>query len=189
MKDCGCDELLAGERYVEQLYERYHRLMFFVAGKYSSDPGQYEDIVQDCLVKLAEKTETLRTLSEPALASYIMAAAKNTALNYVRRQNYDQKLIVHYEDVVANLTAWQSLDASLDDVVIELEDRERVRAIWSQLDEETRRILEGKYYLEYENWELARILGVKTDSVRMKLTRARRKVLELLTEGEEHDKT
>ena len=37
-----------------------------------------------------------------------------------------------------------------------------------------------KYYLVMDNEEISRELGVKTDSVRMKLTRARREVMRIL---------
>lgn len=47
-------------------------------------------------------------------------------------------------------------------------------------------LLERKYILGYENEELGRMLGCRTDSVRMKLTRARRKVLRLM--GKEAEK-
>lgn len=180
---------MTDEEFMEWLYDKYHRLIFFTVKKYDLEGEPYEDIVQDCLVKLTEKTETLRALPEPALVSYIVAAAKNTAISCMRRQSAEQKLLLCYEDLAEDLTARGSLDASLDDVLIQLEDRERVRAVWSRLDAETKCILEGKYYLGYDNGELAQILGVKLDSVRMKLTRARRKVLALLAKGENHDKT
>lgn len=176
------------EKFIERLYDKYHRLIFFTIKKYDVTEELCEDIAQDCLVKLTEKVETLRTLPEPALASYIVATARNTTIDHWRRQTCEQKMIISFEDIIGNLSEWETPDSSLDDVIIQLEDRELVRAVWSKLDEETKRILEGKYWLEYENWELAQILGVKPDSVRMKLTRARRNLSKLLIEGGYDDK-
>lgn len=180
---------MSDERFIEQLYDKYHRLIFYTVKKYDLIGEPYEDIVQDCLVKLTEKVETLRALSEPALVSYIMATAKNTTMNCVRRQSRKQKNIICYEDVIDDLTAREAPDSSLDDVLIRLEDREQIRAIWPRLDTASKRILEAKYYLEYDDRELAQIWGIKPNSVRMRLTRARRKLLELLMEGEGHDET
>ena len=75
---------------------------------------------------------------------------------------------------------------SLDETVFCREEVQRLREIWPQLDGETRMLLERKYILGYENEELGRMLGCRTDSVRMKLTRARRKVLRLM--GKEAEK-
>ena len=47
-------------------------------------------------------------------------------------------------------------------------------------DENTRWLLEARYILDYSDGELARELGVKPDSVRMALTRARRKARRLM---------
>lgn len=47
--------------------------------------------------------------------------------------------------------------------------------------------MEGKYILGYTDAELADMLGCKKSSVRMKLTRARRRAFQLMTE-EEGDK-
>lgn len=49
-----------------------------------------------------------------------------------------------------------------------------------RLDENTRWLLEARYILDYSDGELARELGVKPDSVRMALTRARRKARRLM---------
>lgn len=51
---------------------------------------------------------------------------------------------------------------------------------WPRLDENTRWLLEARYILDYSDGELARELGVKPDSVRMALTRARRKARRLM---------
>ncbi len=52
--------------------------------------------------------------------------------------------------------------------------------VWPRLDENTRWLLEARYILDYSDGELARELGVKPDSVRMALTRARRKARRLM---------
>ena len=54
--------------------------------------------------------------------------------------------------------------------------------MWVRLTEEEQLLLEGKYILGYEDGELAGMLGCKKDSVRMKLTRARRRALRLMLE-------
>lgn len=57
---------------------------------------------------------------------------------------------------------------------------EGLAQVWPRLDENTRWLLEARYILDYSDGELARELGVKPDSVRMALTRARRKARRLM---------
>ena len=64
--------------------------------------------------------------------------------------------------------------------------------IWPVLPKETQILLKGKYILGYTDQELACQLKCKPSSIRMKLTRARRAALLLLSERnevKEHDKT
>ena len=78
-------------------------------------------------------------------------------------------------------------EPSLDKRIMLAEQKERLMQIWSSLPEEDRLLLEGKYILGYTDAELADMLGCKKSSVRMKLTRARRRAFQLMTE-EEGDK-
>ena len=65
-----------------------------------------------------------------------------------------------------------------------MEEKELLVQIWGSLSEEDRLLLEGKYILGYHDDELATMLGCRKDSVRMKLTRARRRAFQrMLKEG------
>ncbi len=57
--------------------------------------------------------------------------------------------------------------------------------ILALLSNSDRNILIYKYFLNYNDSQIAALIGVKPDSVRMALTRARRKVRELWKEKEE----
>lgn len=73
------------QHFMAELYRRHERLMYYIAGNYTTDAFQREDIVQAALVALMRNEATLRTLSEPARLSYIAAAVRNTAINARKR--------------------------------------------------------------------------------------------------------
>ncbi len=60
------------------------------------------------------------------------------------------------------------------------EELEALRRVLQKLDLRTQCLLEGYYILEKPMAELGAELGIKPSSVRMSLTRARKKVFELL---------
>ena len=76
---------------------------------------------------------------------------------------------------------------SLDEQVSLSELKARLSALWPRFSEEEQILLEGKYILGYTDQELALQVECKPASIRMKLTRARRRALQILTEGEWHD--
>lgn len=152
--------------------------MFFTAQKYLSDLSQQEEVVQESLSKLIEKVDTLRALQRSVLASYIVATVRNSAISYLRTQAR-LKEVISLEDLREEPASLESMDEAL----ILQEELAPLRTIWPQLSREDRLLLEGRYLLEYSNVELGAQLGYDPAHVRMKLTRARRKVLKLIKKG------
>lgn len=48
--------------FMEDLYRRHERLMYYIAGKYTANAQRREDIVQTAVVSLLRKEATLRRL-------------------------------------------------------------------------------------------------------------------------------
>ena len=174
-------EQRSNQQFISHIYQEYERLMYYTVRKYIADMHQCEDVVQDSLEKLIEKVEVLRILSEPALANYIVVTVKNTSINYLKRYDIER---VRIEELYRELVAKESYSQSLDEILISKETCFRLKKVWPNLDEETRRLLEGKYFLGYDDRKLAMMFGCKPNSIRMKLTRARRTVLCFLKEGD-----
>lgn len=172
---------LSDQEFISQLFANYERLMYYTVRKYISDPHQREDIVQTCLEKLIDRVQTLKNLNDAALANYIVVTVKNTSINYLKRKEVESS---KYEEFRLLSDLIQVPSISLDDIVIYKENLVTLRNIWPLLDEETRLLLECKYFLGYDNKELAKMLGCAPSSIRMKLTRARRSVLKKLKVGE-----
>ena len=85
-------------------------------------------------------------------------------------------------------TSWNRAD-SPERLLERKEHWETVLNAWRQLPEQDRELLYQKYILEKSNEELARWLNCGKDSVRMRLTRIRRKILTLMKEADANDKT
>ena len=69
------------------LYIRYQRLLYKEIYEILKKPWNTEDILQATLVKLIDKIPELRQKERPQLVGYICAAARNTALNFLRAQD------------------------------------------------------------------------------------------------------
>lgn len=160
--------------------------MFYTAQKYVADQKQQEDIVQESLRKLIEKTSLLRRFQRPILASYIVSTVRNTSIDYLKMWQEEKDRLVNLDD----LTSQEVRNSqSIDETLILQEEMEHLKKVWSKLDTETRMVLEGKYILGYDNKKLSQLLRCQPSSVRMRLTRARRKALELMRkEGEGYDR-
>ncbi len=168
--------------FMEQLYTRYRRIMLRTALGMANDLHAAEDLVQDSLEKLIKKVDVLRGMERCILTVYIVYTVRNTAINYLRRQKLEYRYM-ESEDLDDAFTGYGDIISSEDAVML----RERQRSFKHALDmlpQGERDLLKGKYILGLNDCELAGILGCKTGSIRMKLTRARRHALEALKKEE-----
>lgn len=180
----GKESEMDDREFMTALYREFERAMYAAAYKYTSDPQAAEDIVQDSVVSILRKIDTVRPLEKRALAAYVAATVRNASINRLRRQGYER---VHMQEDAEEEINRLPADISLEDLVFLSDRLEQLSKIWPELSPEDRFLLEGKYILGYTDQELAEEAACKPDSVRMKLTRARRNALSLLKrEGVEH---
>lgn len=150
--------------YMTRLFVKYQRLMYRTIYDILGDKWATEDVLQTTLLRLIDHLDTLRRLEPEGLAGYIAAACRHTAYNAVR--DGGPEVPDERQEV--------------EDRVLRRLELNALAQVWPRLDENTRWLLEARYILDYSDGELARELGVKPDSVRMALTRARRKARRLM---------
>ena len=169
--------------FMRELYRRYSRLMFAEALRRVSNRQDCEDIVQDAVESLCQKVGVLRTLPEQALPAYIVYTVKNKSLNFLRHQAVVDKHAADLEDE----GELESSSPSPEELAVLREQTEGLHKVWPLLPEEDRELLYRKYILGQDNEELAEIFHCRKDSVRMRLTRARRRAVSLMKGGCGHD--
>ncbi len=170
--------------FIENLYIDYCRLMFATAKRYTSNPSDQEDIVQSTILKLIRRVDVLRKFSCCVLPSYIVYTVRSVAVDFLRAQGRFEERTVSLDDDILDKEIENNYE-SLDAFLISKERAERLKEIWPKLPEEDQLLLEGRYIWGYTDKELAEDLHCKPDSIRMKLTRARRRALNLMTDREE----
>ena len=173
-----------GMAFMQDLYQRYSRLMFAEALRRVSCRQDCEDIVQDAVESLCEKVETLRTLPPAALPSYIVYTVKNKSISFLRHQAVVSRHTADLEDGEDFASS-----APSPEELAELRERaDSLYRIWPLLPEDDQELLYRKYVLGQNNEELAEALCCRKDSLRMRLTRARRRTIALMKGGSGYDK-
>ena len=157
---------------------RYQRLLYNEIYEILNNPWNTEDILQATLVKLIDKIPELRKKEEPKLVSYMVVAARNNTYNFLRAQKKSAQ--VSFEEYSGQENS-ASADRQIESGMIAKEEIEEMVRRWSQLDERSKHLLEGKYILGKSDEALAEELSIKPASVRMALTRARQNAYQILT--------
>lgn len=164
--------------FMTNLYFDYSRLIVFEINSIIEKTDSTEDLVQETLVRLIDKVDLLETLDQRRLVAYIAETAKNVARNHLRK---NRNTVVSIED----FSSLPDIGESVEDQVISGLNMKAIERIWQELPEEVRALFRMKYFLKMSDEEIARNLHIKPDSVRMKISRARRRVLGMLEKDSE----
>jgi len=164
--------------FMAELFLRYQRLLYNEIYEILKNPWNTEDVLQATLVKLIDKISELRKKEEAKLVSYMVVAARNNTYNFLRAQKKSAQ--VSFEEYSGQENS-ASADRQIESGMIAKEEIEEMVRRWSQLDERSKHLLEGKYILGKSDEALAEELSIKPASVRMALTRARQNAYQILT--------
>lgn len=182
---CTMTDNPSDRAFMLELYQQFFRLMFFTVRKCRLQQDACEDVVQESLVKLIQKVSLLREMPQPVLAAYIVSTTRNTAFDYTRRRSRQNARVCSLDDEALS-ACLEANSPPLDNQIEAVELRARLSSVLEEISKDDRVLLEGKYILQYSDEVLAEMLNCKANSIRMKLTRARRRALELMkTEGGE----
>lgn len=160
--------------FFQKFYEENKNFLFYIANQYASSPADCEDVVQDAIIRLMGNIPSIRELNKNKTAKYIALTVRSAYLDLLKRRHKDREISLE-ESVIDALLEKESAfaDASADL-------RMELIHLKESLSPKEWLLLEGKYILGYDQEELARLIGVSPDSVRMTLSRARAKARGIL---------
>lgn len=171
-----------------RLYSDHIGLMHYVAHSLVNNHADVEDIVNDVIEKLVIKVNKLRKLDYEVIPSYITVSVKRACYNYFKHKKVESKHIALYIYDELHKFDPQSKDDTEKEFIMKL-DALQLRDVIAKLPVKYKNVLEFKYLLELSDDEIGDLLGIKKNSVREYLTRARRCAYDIIMEQDyEYDK-
>lgn len=174
--------------FMQEVYQQNERLMYAIALKYASNTQDCEDIVHDTVEKLCKNIAKIKELPNSALRAYVVYAVRNTAINFRKHQSTINRHIQQLsgDDSNSEYDQPESIIERIEDLQ---EKRTRLTKVWTQLTDAEQELLYRKYVLNQTTEELSGIFQCSRDSIRMRLSRARRKSLRLMKGEGTNDET
>ncbi len=174
--------------FMQEVYQQNERLMYAIALKYASNTQDCEDIVHDTVEKLCKNIAKIKELPNSALRAYVVYAVRNTAINFRKHQSTINRHIQQLsdDDLSNEYDQPESIIERIEDLK---EKRTSLTKVWMQLTDAEQELLYRKYVLEQTTEELAGIFQCSRDSIRMRLSRVRRKSLRLMKGDGTNDET
>lgn len=150
---------------ISDIFTIYYRRMYSFAAYMINDRDAAHDVVLDILLKVWENRSTeIRT----SFRNYLLTALRNGCINYLNSLNIRDR----------NDAKWMQAHIVSDTVgFIEDEDlRRNVEALASDLPEQCRKVFSLRVLNGYSYNEIAVILGISENAVKVQLHRAGKKL-------------
>ena len=168
------------QKFMTDLYIQYYPLMKKKVFLYVKNNEYVDDIIHDAYIKLIEKISLLKTFERYVLTSYVSSTIENAAINFVKKDNTKYKLMFTYED--DNNIEFEPDMETPESLFFERVEKEKIHNAIDRLPNKYRLILQYKYFQNMSDKEIASNFGIKSESVREYLTRARRMAYKILKE-------
>lgn len=156
------------------LIDRYKHMVFTLAMKILKNREEAEEVAQDVFVRVYQKLKTFK--GDSKFSTWIYKIAYYRSLDYVKKQKRSLDISSMDADAEYHLP---SIENTLD----ALESNERKKAIKkaiNQLQGDDGVVITLHYFEELSLKEIAKIMGIEPNTVKVRLFRSRKRLAVLL---------
>ena len=158
---------------LEDLYLRYHQLMYAQALRILHNGPAAEDAVSDAVEALISKISLLRNMDGNKRKAYAVITVRHMAINLYRRHSRETVMEDEFLEAIPS-------NSRAEDHALESAGVEEIREAICQLSENDRDILMMRYFREMSDTEISRELGILPATARVRMSRARKHLIGLL---------
>ena len=164
---------------LEELYDRYNRLVFSVALAILSDPSAAEEVTLDVFVRVWKGASTYQT-ERAKVSTWLAAITRHHAIDVLRgqRSKLDQK------SLYLNDLPWQKesdLPNPQEDTENKMQ-RARIRQAIEELPADQREALMLAYFKGYSHRQIADLLEEPLGTIKTRIRLAMQKLKQILAE-------
>ncbi|HUG91604.1 MAG TPA: sigma-70 family RNA polymerase sigma factor [Planctomycetaceae bacterium] len=159
---------------IEQIYRSQGRELWALLYAQCNDADRAQDALQEAFARLHEQNGApIRDLR-----AWLLRVGRNWLRDVARRQRVAARPVGFLEETVGP-------DADPADIAEQNETRQRVREALAKLKIEDREVLVLRYGLSWSSQRIAEVLESTAAAIDMRLSRARRRLAEILDDTEQ----
>lgn len=168
------------QAFFEQFYRDYIGLLYYFANQITGSSANCDDFVQDVTERLMKQIPSLRNIKdEPGKLAYYLRAATQSAFIDRCRLNRNVAYSSYPPDVLDRMIE----DRLAAQRMVFTDSYWDIQLLKQKLSEKEWRLIEGKYIIGYSDEELGKMYGCSKDSVRMALSRVKKKSRSIIFES------
>lgn len=161
------------DKLIHDIYEKYHKMMFYVAHNILQDEMWAEDAVQEAMIRIMNNSSKIEHLDDNRTKRMIVVITKNIAIDIYRKRmkQFQNETDIESHGELTDFTS--SNDILFDDGQFEI--LQGIPSIYMD-------VLLLKYASEYSNKEISQILNISEINVRKRLSRGKKIIKHRLKE-------
>lgn len=145
------------------LYEKYQKLMFYVAKKILDDDYMAEDAVQEAFLRIAKNFSKINQIDCPQTRKFVVIITRNTSIN-LTKQRFDFDDLNQFDDVELSKE---------DDSLFSYIEHSVIKQCILNLPEQYRDVLYLYHLYGFSFKEISSLLGITTETAKKRAQRAR----------------
>ncbi len=167
---------------IERIYNDYKKLIFTIAYAIVKDYDSAEDIIQETIRKMIENPCKAKELEGIELRNYVSKIARNTAIDYLKKQKRTSEAVSYIED----LTGKEITDKfDIEDFVITKHSVKHLEEGIRKLDDKYRDPLTLHNINKHTISEVSRLLNVPERTVNYRIKKAKQLLKMVLVRGDD----
>lgn len=166
----------------ENIFEEHSDRAYKIAYSYVNDLEDAKEIVQETFLKIYLHIKDFYGLSREETIAMIVIYTKNTSIDFLRKQirRIKSSSISYKDEEEIKEYEIPDVSSSPDELIIKKELQERVGKYIGMLPDPQREVIILKYYYNKKDKEIADILNINESAVSSRVSRAKRKLRELI---------
>jgi RNA polymerase sigma factor (sigma-70 family) len=158
--------LLGDQRGLERIYERHRNAMYTYCLYVSGDRQLSEDITQETFMRLMEQKQKLQI--ENSLKGWLFICTRNLLFNRLKQQKVRSDRAKEFAEAVG---------------VLDVETKLFIESVLGRLTADERELVILREQQRFTIAEIAQILGISEEAVRVRLFRARKRMQQIAKDG------
>lgn len=151
--------------------------LYRLAKRLLGNMQEAEDVVQEVFLRLWARKDRLEELK--SIEAFAMTITKNLSLDKLKSKGYRLDDLTERNEEIMNITPYKSLELN--------DSYKKVLKIIDTLPEQQRLIIHMRDIEEYDFDEIADVMKLSVNTIRVNLSRARKKVRETLVKTYDYE--
>lgn len=160
------------KKFILDVYNKYAPMMRARAYSFTEDYETSADLAHECIIKLIPQTDKLRTFNDSQLRSYIAIAIDHISINYTKHSSRTCLLSDDEECFFDNVESSDNVENAVETKF----SYDELRENFQLLPDRDKTLIVLKYDLEFSDRDIAPIIGINENSVRMTVNRSVRRL-------------